>query len=155
GGIGLSIAQYLAKQYRARLVLVSRSPVQEDSPKRQQITAMEQDGAEILVCAAVVADSTQMSQVLHAARERLSALNGGIHSAAVGGGGMIQVKERAVAEAVFSPKVQGTLVLEALLRETKLDFFAVCSSLASLLGGFGQADYCAANCFLDAFAHRE
>ncbi|HEV3037469.1 MAG TPA: SDR family NAD(P)-dependent oxidoreductase [Candidatus Angelobacter sp.] len=155
GGIGLSIAQYLVRQYRARLVLVGRSPLPEDSPKRQQITALEQEGAEILVCAADVADSTQMSQVLQAARERFGPLNGVIHSAGVAGGGMIQVKERAAAEAVFSPKVQGALVLEELLRETKLDFFAVFSSLAALLGGFGQADYCAANCFLDAFAHRE
>jgi len=28
------------------------------------------------------------------------------------------------------------------------------SSLSSVLGGFGQVDYCAANAFLDEFAHR-
>jgi acyl carrier protein len=45
-------------------------------------------------------------------------------------------------------------VLEELLKGQSLDFFVVCSSMASIAGGFGQVDYCAANCFLDAFAQR-
>src|SRR5262249_52099101 len=42
--------------------------------------------------------------------------------------------------------------LDQLLGNQKLDFFAISSSLASLFGGFGQVDYCAANNFLDAYA---
>jgi acyl carrier protein len=34
----------------------------------------------------------------------------------------------------------------------KLDFFALCSSLSSLIGGYALVDYAAANAFLDAFA---
>jgi acyl carrier protein len=68
---------------------------------------------------------------------------------------MIQIKERTVAQAVLSPKVEGTLTLDALLRDVKLDFFAVFSSLTALLGGFGQVDYCAANSFLDAYARSQ
>jgi acyl carrier protein len=33
------------------------------------------------------------------------------------------------------------------------DFVLLCSSLSAVLGGVGQLDYCAANCYLDAFAH--
>jgi acyl transferase domain-containing protein/acyl carrier protein len=155
GGIGLTIAEYLAREYRARLALVGRSPLAEDSPKRQKLAALESDGAEVLTFAADVADMEQMRQVLNQVQERFGALNGVIHSAGIAGGGMIQIKERTVAQAVLSPKVEGTLTLDALLRDVKLDFFAVFSSLTALLGGFGQVDYCAANSFLDAYARSQ
>jgi acyl transferase domain-containing protein/acyl carrier protein len=155
GGIGLAIAEHLAKEYHARLVLIGRSPVLEDSPKWKKIAAMEEAGGAVLVCAADVANREQMRQAISQAQDRFGPLNGVIHSAGVAGGGMIQVKERAVAEAVLAPKVEGTLTLHALLEDTQLDFFVTCSSLTSLLGGFGQVDYCAANAFLDAWAQRE
>src|SRR5712691_1880764 len=53
----------------------------------------------------------------------------------------------------MAPKVQGTLVLEEVLKDEPLDFLLLCSSTAALLGGVGQIDYCGANAFLDAFAH--
>jgi acyl carrier protein len=40
-----------------------------------------------------------------------------------------------------------------LFESHNLDFFACCSSVQSLIGDAGQSDYCAANSFLDAFAH--
>src|SRR5262249_60698294 len=70
----------------------------------------------------------------------------------VDGGGMSQWKTREAAEGVLAPKVRGTLVLASVLEEEPLDFFVLCSSGASVAGGVGQADYCAANAFLDAFA---
>jgi hypothetical protein len=65
---------------------------------------------------------------------------------------MIQLKSREVAAGVLAPKVHGAEILLDLLSDQPLKFFVVCSSLASIYGGFGQVDYCAANNFLDAFA---
>jgi acyl carrier protein len=53
----------------------------------------------------------------------------------------------------MAPKLQGTVVLGEVLKDEPLDFRVLCSSTAALLGGFGQVDYCAANAFLDAYAH--
>ena len=53
---------------------------------------------------------------------------------------------------ILRAKVQGTLALERALRNVPIDFFLLCSSLTAILGGLGQADYAAANCFLDAYA---
>jgi polyketide synthase 12 len=59
-------------------------------------------------------------------------------------------------QAVLSPKLAGARALEAALaaavEDAPPDFFVVYSSLAATLGGFGQADYSAANGALEAFA---
>jgi acyl carrier protein len=75
-----------------------------------------------------------------------------VHAAGLAGGGVMQLKSREMAEVVLGPKVQGTLALDAALRELDLDFVVLCSSLSALFGGAGRVDYAAANCFLDAFA---
>jgi acyl transferase domain-containing protein/acyl carrier protein len=152
GGIGLTLADYLARTVQANLILVSRS---DDSPQIvQSIQAWEQQGAKVLVLQADVTDLAQMQTVKTQIFERFGTLHGIIHAAGVAGGGMMQLKTRAAAEQVLAPKVQGTLVLAEVFQELSLDFWVLCSSLSSALGGFGQVDYCAANAFLDCFAHR-
>ena len=53
---------------------------------------------------------------------------------------------------VLSPKLAGTLALEAATHGTPLATCFLFSSIASLLGNPGQANYAAANGVLDAFA---
>jgi polyketide synthase PksJ len=64
-----------------------------------------------------------------------------------------RLPSREALDAVLQPKIRGTLVLEALLKHKKLDFFLLCSSLNAFLGEGGISDYSGANAFLDAFAH--
>ena len=170
GGIGLVLAEHLARTVRARLVLVGRSTFPEraewaawlaahedqDTISRniRRIQAMEESGAQCLILSADVADLQAMQDVIKRTTERFGEIHGVIHAAGVAGGGMIQLKTPETAARVLAPKVQGTLVLDTVLKEVPLDFLVLCSSLSSLLGGFGQVDYCAANAFLDAFAHR-
>jgi acyl transferase domain-containing protein/acyl carrier protein len=170
GGFGLTFARYLAQQAQAKLVLVGRAALptraewnewlsahdaeDETSLKINAVLALEAEGAEVLIESADVSDIRRMREVLARARERFGSIDGVIHTAGVAGGGLIELKEPQVADAVLAPKVLGTLVLDELLKETPLDFFIICSSLASLLGGVGQADYVAANSFMDAFAYQ-
>jgi hypothetical protein len=56
---------------------------------------------------------------------------------------------------VLAPKVRGTLNLDAATLDAALDWFVLFSSAASVFGNAGQADYAAANGFMDQFAaHR-
>ncbi len=150
GGIGLTLARHLAESVKAKLVLVGRSAP--DEARSQAIRAMEASGAEVMVAAANAADRDQMRAVVSAATQRFGAIDGVIHCAGIAGGGMIQLKSAEAGAAVLAPKVEGVQILDDLLRDQPLRFFVICSSLASLYGGFGQVDYCAANNYLDAFA---
>jgi acyl transferase domain-containing protein len=150
GGMGLELAQYLAGAVRARLVLVGRTPLAADDGK---IRAIEDAGGEVLLAAADVTDETRIREVVAEARERFGEFNGVIHAAGVPGAGIIQIKTPAMAANVLAAKVTGTRVLERVLEGVQLDFFVMCSSRSAILGGFGNVDYCAANAYLDAFAH--
>ncbi|PSB01380.1 beta-ketoacyl synthase [Merismopedia glauca CCAP 1448/3] len=150
GGIGLTIAEYLAKTVRAKLVLISRSLDQE---KASQIDKLKALGAEVLVIAADVTNLTQMQQAIAQTLSKFGTIHGVIHAAGVPGGGMIQLKTPEIASQVLAPKVKGTLVLTEVLQAINLDFCLLCSSSTAILGEFGQSDYAAANAFLDAFSH--
>ena len=99
-----------------------------------------------------VANRDQLAALLERVRARFGAVNGVIHAAGVAGGGVIQVKTTAMADAVLAPKVLGARNLVALLADQAPDFMLFCSSVNALFGVPGQVDYCAANAYLDALA---
>jgi amino acid adenylation domain-containing protein len=171
GGMGLVLAKHLAATVHARLVLIGRSAFPaadewatwladhgEDDPiSRQirQVQELEALGAEVMVVCADVAGVKPMQAAVSQARARFGRIDGVIHAAGVPGAGIIQLKKREAAERVLSPKVKGTLVLDAVLKDTPLDFLVLCSSINSVVGRAGQVDYCAANAFLDAYVQHK
>ncbi len=172
GGIGLTLAQYLAQSVQARLVLVKRSPFipkdqwaawldshdTEDATAEtiRRLQALETAGGAVEVMAADVTDQSQMQQVVDATLETYGAINGVLHCAGLADfGGIVQGRTRADSDLILAAKLQGTLVLQQVLAQQPLDFFVLSSSLSATLYKtlFGQVAYCAANDFLDAFAH--
>jgi acyl transferase domain-containing protein/2-polyprenyl-3-methyl-5-hydroxy-6-metoxy-1,4-benzoquinol methylase/aryl carrier-like protein len=131
-----------------------RLRVQYQIKKVQELEAL---GAEVLVIGADVADKEQMSAALSQVYERFGKIHGVLHAAGISSRGLIQRKTPEEAAQVLAPKVRGTLVVEEMLED--VDFLVLFSSLTSLgvsvenLGVSGLVDYCAANAFLDAFAH--
>ncbi len=168
GGIGLTLAKYLADTCRARLVLIGRSafpqpdewrdwldnhdPNDPASDRILKLLAIEQAGGEVMVVQADIADETRMREVVSQVVERFGHINGVIHSAGVPDGAVIQARSRAVSDTVLRPKLAGTFVLERLLRDMPPDFMILCSSLSSVFGPTGQVAYTSANAFLDAYA---
>jgi acyl transferase domain-containing protein/acyl carrier protein len=169
GGIGLAIARFLAERLQASLVLISRSavPAREDwsrwlttrgehdrtSGRIREIMALESLGARVLPLAADVADADSMRRAVRQAKEKFGVIHGVINASGVAGKGMMELKTRETAAAVLKPKIHGTVLLDAVLKDEPLDFFITCSSLLGVLSEVGQADYCSANAFVGAFSH--
>jgi polyketide synthase PksJ len=168
GGIGLAAAQYLAREVKAKLVLIGRSaiPARETwddylskaaaddamAEKIQGLKELEETGAEVLPCQADVANEAEMEKAIAQARQRFGKINGVIHAAGIAGDGIIELKQREGADSVLQPKVQGCLILDKLMKDEELDFFVLCASLVGVLGSAGQVDYASGNAFMDAFA---
>ncbi|WP_103667734.1 type I polyketide synthase [Pseudanabaena sp. BC1403] len=171
GGLGMTIAEHLAHNFQSNLVLISRTPLplqneweewldnhpEQDatSIKIRKIQSLETSGAKVLVLKADVSDSEQMQAVRERIQQTFGELHGIFHTAGVAGDGIIQLKTPENAAKVMRPKVQGTIVLQQIFQTMNLDFLVLFSSLSALLGGLGQVDYSAANCFLDAFARSQ
>ncbi|HEX4885772.1 MAG TPA: SDR family NAD(P)-dependent oxidoreductase, partial [Casimicrobiaceae bacterium] len=168
GGIGLAVAQRLARTCRARVVLTKKTPLPPrsawpallaavDTPSGVRRTlaalqAIEAQGGEVEVVAAEATDAAQMRSAVQFAQRRFGALHGVIHAAGIVRAGLVQAKTREAAAAVLAPKVAGTLVVFDLVREAPLDFLVVFSSITSVITPYAESDYSGANAFLDAFA---
>jgi non-ribosomal peptide synthase protein (TIGR01720 family) len=168
GGVGLALAEYLVENVQAKLVLVGRRGLPEREEWDQwletheadeeigltiiKVMQLEEMGGEVMVVRADVTDEAQMRDVVSRVSDRFGDIHGVIHSAGIPPGGLIQLKTPEMIAKVMAPKVQGTLVLDNIFKDTKLDFLIFNSSIRSFLGLPGGVDYSAANCFLDLFA---
>ena len=174
GGMGLSIAEYLAKHFKARLILVGRTalPPREEWSQRlgackagdnvcrkiRIVREMETAGAEVMIFSADAADYPQMKDIFQQAMDQFGPFDGVLHTAGVADfGGVIQTRSRETTREYMASKVIGTLVLDQLLKEYRMkpDVLALFSSVGNVLykTKFGQVSYNAANEFMDAYVH--
>jgi NADP-dependent 3-hydroxy acid dehydrogenase YdfG/acyl carrier protein len=153
-GLGALVARHLAGVHKVRsLVLAARS-----GPKAQHAEQLRRElrdlGAEVQILACDVSSRRQVAEVLEAIPDEMP-LGGVVHSAAVLDDGILQSLTPDRLSAVLRPKVDGAWHLHELTSQTDLSAFVLFSSVAGVLGSPGQANYAAANAFLDALAaHR-
>ncbi len=148
GGLGLKVAQWLVDQGARELVLAGRSGANTVAAQ-QAVSVLEQAGANVSVVQADVAQEADVVRVLETAQKPLRGI---IHAAGVLDDGILLQQSAERFEKVMAPKVLGTWHLHQLTQNLNLktlDFFVCFSSTASLLGAGGQANYAAANAFMD------
>ncbi|MER5556706.1 type I polyketide synthase [Streptomyces sp. NPDC002793] len=154
GTLGSALARHLVGHHGVKhLLLTSRTGP--DAPGATELAAeLTELGAEVTVAACDVADRDALARTL-ADIPAAHPLTGVIHTAAVLDDGVLTGMTDGSVARVLAPKVRGALNLHELTQDTELTLFALFSSAAGVLGGAGQANYAAANVFLDAFAaHR-
>ncbi|MFC8827298.1 SDR family NAD(P)-dependent oxidoreductase [Streptomyces sp. NPDC057137] len=154
GELGRALAGHLVRERGVRhLVLTSRRGL--EAPGAGELVAELTDaGAEsVQVVACDTSDRDQL-RALFTSSARL--WTGVFHLAGVLDDGVITAQDAERLERVWAPKAGGALHLDELSRELGLELaeFVLFSSAAGVLGGAGQANYAAANAFLDALAVR-
>lgn len=148
GGLGLEFAHDLASAYRAKLVLLGRSPLTPELQER--LDALKRAGAEEVHYYAVdVGDQAALSRW---ARELPFSLSGIIHAAGVSSTQPFFDKSAADISEVLRPKCLGTVLIDEVLGDQPLDFVCYFSSASALLGDFGSCDYAVANRFQMGYA---
>ena len=149
GGFGLETARWLVDEGARHLALVSRRGA--DAPgARDAIRYLEARGATVRAFAADVGHRADIATVLDGIAATMPPLRGIIHSATVLDDRSLADQDRASMDRVLGPKAQGAWNLHSLT--TDLDFFVLYSSISSLFGTRGQANYVAANCVLNSLA---
>ena len=153
GGIGREVAAWLAERGAGAIVLnARRAPGPETEA---ELEALRKRGVTVEVELADVSDGEAVEAMLARIGERLPPLAGVIHGAGVLADGALGNQDRERFERVMAPKILGAWHLHRATRDLALDLFMLFTSAAGVFGNPGQANYAAANAFLDRLArHR-
>ena len=148
GAIGLQTASYLAQLGAGDIVLTSRrAPDAEAQQAIEDIT--ERYRCRIHTHPANVGDESDVAKLLERICTELPPFAGVAHLAGVLDDALLSQQSLERFRTTLAPKAFGAVHLDRLTRDDELDFFIVSSSVFSLFGSPGQANYATANAFLD------
>ena len=152
-GLGALTARHLAKRHGAKRLLLSSRRGPEAPGATELLAELESLGAEASAVACDVSERDQVTDLLAAipAERPLTAV---FHCAGVVDDGVVESLDPSRLDAVLAPKAGAAWHLHELTADLDLAAFVLYSSAAATLGNPGQANYAAANSFLDALAQR-
>lgn len=156
GGIGRSVASWMAEKGARSLIFLSRSAGQNESDQ-QYLASIQSMGCQTTVISGRADNKADMEEVLLQAPKPI---RGVLHFAMVLRDAPLLDLTYEDWNAAVKPKVDGAWTIHEVFQAAKvhLDFFVVSSSLTAVVGQPGQANYSAANTFLEAFTqfrHRQ
>lgn len=150
GGLGLIVAEHLAKYYQANLVLLGRSALSEQLDST--LDALRQLGSQVRYYSADIACAEQVAEVTSDVRQHFGKIDGVLHAAGCLRDSYLRDKSLEDLHTVLRPKALGAINLDRYTQQDELDFFVLFSSMSAVGGNAGQCDYSYANYYLDAFA---
>ncbi|NJM14962.1 MAG: SDR family NAD(P)-dependent oxidoreductase [Bacteroidales bacterium] len=151
GGLGLLFAKEILKQTSsAKIFLAGRSTLTPE--RKKELDTWSKNNKHVEYNQLDITNFDDVNRLLSTIKKEHGQLNGIIHCAGINADNYIIKKTTAEFHEVLKPKVIGTYNLDTASHDMGLDFMVLFSSVASWLGNAGQADYAAANCFMDQFA---
>ncbi|MDR3374693.1 MAG: SDR family NAD(P)-dependent oxidoreductase, partial [Ancalomicrobiaceae bacterium] len=153
GGFGLMLARRLARRGARHLTLASRRGRIEPE-NAATLAEIEAFGAEVEVVALDAADEAAVVALIDRLQADGPALKGVFLTAMVLDDGLIAGLDPDRIAKVLKPKIAAAAILDRVTRRVALDCFVLFSSATTLIGNPGQANYVAANAYLEALSEK-
>ncbi|MFF4523080.1 SDR family NAD(P)-dependent oxidoreductase [Streptomyces bluensis] len=153
GVLGRLLARHLVTRHGVRrLLLAGRRGASADGAA-ELAEELAAHGARVSFAACDLADRATVARLLRDVPDT-HPLTAVVHAAGVLADGTVETLTPDAVDRVLAPKADAAWHLHELTRGTRLSAFVSFSSVVATLGSAGQANYAAANSFLDALAHR-
>lgn len=153
GGFGAELLKRLADHGARNLLVMSRRGGESDEAKAV-IADLADRGVNVVAAACDITNEIALRNTLDDARKDLPPIRGVFHTAMVLNDVLIANLDHDGLARVLGPKVRGAQLLDRLTADDPLDHFVLYSSATTLVGNPGQANYVAANGYLEALARK-
>jgi acyl transferase domain-containing protein/surfactin synthase thioesterase subunit/acyl carrier protein len=152
GALGILFANHIVAEGAKHIVLIGRN-VPSDTILAE-INKIKSLGAEVRTIMVDLSDSFMVDKAFTEISQQMPVIKGIIHSAGIIDDALIINQNFIKYSNVASSKIIGTWNIHNIITNLniELDFFVLFSSMASLIGNAGQANYAAVNHFMDSFA---
>jgi NAD(P)-dependent dehydrogenase (short-subunit alcohol dehydrogenase family) len=153
GGFGLETAKWLVDKGARYLVMLGRSGA--STPEAQAaVRDFIARGVKVVADPCDVTNRAQLDQLFESIRSTMPPVAGVMHAAAVLDDALLANLDAERFHRVLGPKLNGADNLDHLVRGQTLDYFIMFSSVTTLIGNPGQANYVAANAYMEGLARR-
>ncbi|MBD8892832.1 SDR family NAD(P)-dependent oxidoreductase [Labrenzia suaedae] len=153
GGFGVELLKRLGSLGARNLAVLSRRGDASDEAKAA-IADLAAMGVTARAFACDITDEATVSSSLETIRKELPAIKGVFHTAMVLNDVLIANLKHDGLTKVLAPKVRGAELLDRLTRQDPVEHFVLYSSATTLVGNPGQANYVAANGYLEGLARK-
>ncbi len=150
GGLGVTVTEALITRHQAQVVWLGRRPL--DADIRAQINRLGELGPRPRYVQADIADRAQMEDVRELLTHGGQRIHGVVHAALALNDRSLRRMDEARFNDTVRGKIRGTVVLTETLGRAAEDWVCFFSSVQSLFGAPGQANYAAGSTFEDAYA---
>ena len=150
GDVGLSLCEWMTDHGAKYVAIASRHP----TIPQGILQYLQKKGLTIRIFSLDIADDDNLRNVHQEIVASMPPIAGVVNAALIVRDHPFDGMALEDLEAVFRPKVVGTLNLDQLFFSTPLDFFILFSSAASIVGKPAQSGYNAANLFMSTVAAR-
>ncbi|KAK7702439.1 putative PKS/NRPS-like protein biosynthetic cluster [Diaporthe eres] len=150
GGVGLSLCEWMVQRGARSFVISSRSP----NIEAAWLDEMRAKGVVVKVSECDVTNESQVRALYQEVSSSMPPIAGVAQGVMVLEDTSLQDMTLDQLLAVTKPKVEGSIYLDRLFSDNVLDFFIFFSSVSTVVGNHGQANYAAANAFMASLAEQ-
>ncbi|VVU95028.1 Beta-ketoacyl synthase, N-terminal domain [seawater metagenome] len=149
GGLGVELMNWMSNKGARKFILLGRSGRISKRAARN-INYIEELGGNVEIGKVDISDFESLNNYLESKNFEIDGI---FHLAGLLRDNMIENMTDDDISQVLKPKVQGCINLDLVSRNYDINYFVTFSSISALIGNTGQANYSAANHYMDKFCN--